>query len=158
MRNEVQRTTMPVKHFKLATVSVVWIIGLLAITLSGAAMAESLNRLQPCPNSPNCVCSDASDRHGIEPIATNGDPQTTWRHLQDYLNAQPDIKITIAQPDYLKVEAKTRLLRFVDDVEFELRAEAGIIAVRSASRVGYSDLGANRRRIEKIRRALSRLN
>lgn len=121
-------------------------------------MAESLNRLQPCPNSPNCVCSDASDSHGIEPIATNGDPQTTWRHLQDYLNAQPDFKITTAQPDYLKVEAKTRLLRFVDDVEFELRAEAGIIAVRSASRVGYSDLGANRRRIEKIRRELSRLN
>ena len=121
-------------------------------------MAESLNRLQPCPNSPNCVCSDASDRHGIEPIATNGDPQTTWRHLQDYLNAQPDIKITIAQPDYLKVEAKTRLLRFVDDVEFELRAEVGVIAVRSASRVGYSDLGANRRRVEKIRRALSRLD
>ncbi|MEC7418575.1 MAG: DUF1499 domain-containing protein, partial [Pseudomonadota bacterium] len=54
-----------------------------------------------------------------------------------------------------RAEARTRLLRFVDDVEFELREEAGIIAVRSASRVGYSDLGANRRRIEKIRQAIS---
>ena len=52
------------------------------------------------------------------------------------------------------MEAKTRLLRFVDDVEFELRTGDGVIAVRSASRVGYSDLGANRRRIEKIRKAL----
>ena len=118
-------------------------------------MAESQQRLQSCPNSPNCVCSDASGSHGIEPIVVQGDPQIVWRRLQDYLAGERGFTIKRAENDYLKVEAKTRLLRFVDDVEFELRPEAGVIAVRSASRVGYSDLGANRRRIEKIRQAVS---
>ena len=118
-------------------------------------MAESQQRLQPCPNSPNCVCSDASGSHSIEPIVIQGDPQIVWRRLQDYLAGERGFMIKTAESDYLKVEAKTRLLGFVDDVEFELRADDGVIAVRSASRVGYSDLGANRRRIEKIRQAVS---
>ena len=117
-------------------------------------MAESQQRLQPCPSSPNCVCSDATDSHGIEPLAIAGDPQLMWRRLQDYLAQQRGFTIKQADDHYLRVEAKTRLLRFVDDLEFELRTGDGVIAVRSASRVGYSDLGANRRRIEKIRKAL----
>ena len=117
-------------------------------------MAESQQRLQPCPSSPNCVCSDATDSHGIEPLAIAGDPQLMWQRLQDYLAQQRGFTIKQVDDHYLRVEAKTRLLRFVDDVEFELRTGDGVIAVRSASRVGYSDLGANRRRIEKIRKAL----
>ena len=117
-------------------------------------MAESQQRLQPCPSSPNCVCSDATDSHGIEPLAIAGDPQLMWRRLQDYLAQQRGFTIKQVDDHYLRVEAKTRLLRFVDDVEFELRTGDRVIAVRSASRVGYSDLGANRRRIEKIRKAL----
>lgn len=117
-------------------------------------MAESQQRLQPCPSSPNCVCSDATDSHGIEPLAIAGDPQLMWRRLQDYLAEQRGFTIKQVDDNYLRVEAKTRLLRFVDDVEFELRTGDRVIAVRSASRVGYSDLGANRRRIEKIRKAL----
>lgn len=56
---------------------------------------------------------------------------------------------------YLHAEARTRLLRFVDDVEFHLRPADGEIAMRSASRLGYSDLGANRRRLERLRAALA---
>ena len=117
-------------------------------------MAISEERLQPCLSSPNCVCSDATDSHAIEPIAITGDAQTMWQRLQDYLARQRGFTITQIEDNYLKVAAKTRLLGFVDDVEFELRADVGVIAVRSASRVGYSDLGANRRRIEKIRKGL----
>ena len=117
-------------------------------------MAESQQRFQPCPSSPNCVCSDATDSHGIEPLVIVGDPQLMWRRLQDYLAQQRGFTIKQVDDHYLRVEAKTRLLRFVDDVEFELRTGDGVIAVRSASWVGYSDLGANRRRIEKIRKAL----
>jgi len=146
---------MPTIHFKFSVFSLAIFTGLLFIALSGGAMAESQQRLQPCPNSPNCVCSDESGSQAIEPIAIQGDPQTVWRRLQHYLAGERGFTIKSVESDYLKVEAKTRLLRFVDDVEFELRAEAGVIAVRSASRVGYSDLGANRRRIEKIRQALS---
>ena len=140
--------------FARSVVGMTYITILLTIILSGVAMAESQQRLQPCPNSPNCVCSDATDSHGIEPIAITGDPQLMWRRLQEHLARQRGFTIKQVEDDYLRVEAKTRLLGFVDDVEFELRAGAGVVAVRSASRVGYSDLGANRRRIEKIRRDL----
>ena len=58
---------------------------------------------------------------------------------------------------YIHAEFRTRLLRFVDDVEFRLESETNEIAVRSASRVGYSDLGANRRRLERLRGELERL-
>lgn len=118
-------------------------------------MADTNTRLQPCPSSPNCVCSDAQDDHAIAPIKLAADPQYTWQRLQDYLSQQRGFTVKQVENDYLKAEARTRLLRFVDDVEFELREDAGIIAVRSASRVGYSDLGANRRRIEKLRRAIT---
>ena len=121
-------------------------------------MAESQQRLLACPKSPNCVCSDASGSHAIEPMTIQGDPQIVWRRLQDYLAGARGFTIKRAESDYLKVEAKTRLLGFIDDVEFELRPDVAAIAVRSASRVGYSDLGANRRRIEKIRHAVSEKN
>ena len=71
-------------------------------------------------------------------LAIVGDPQLMWRRLQDYLAQQRGFTIKQVDDHYLRVEAKTRLLRFVDDVEFELRTGDGVIAVRSASRVGYS--------------------
>lgn len=111
--------------------------------------------LPPCPDAPNCVSSDASDRaHHIAPIAFRGDPQQAWQALIRHLEG--DRAFTIVERDgaYLRAEARTRWLRFVDDVEFVLRPERREIAMRSASRVGYSDLGANRKRLEAIRRAL----
>ena len=112
--------------------------------------------LQPCPPSPNCVCSDeASTLHGIEPLRPTESVALAWQALSDYLQAQPNVTIVTRQPNYLAAEFRTRILRFVDDVEFEARNEQGVIAMRSASRVGYSDLGANRHRLEKLRTALA---
>ena len=56
-------------------------------------MAESQQRLQPCPSSPNCVCSDATDAHGIEPIVIAGDAQVLWKRLQDYLLSKEDLRL-----------------------------------------------------------------
>jgi len=114
-------------------------------------------RLAPCPASPNCVSSDAprSDSHHIEPLRVAGDPASTWQALIEHLQRQPRYTIVERRADYLRAEARTRLLRFVDDVEFHLRADQGEIAMRSASRIGYSDLGANRRRLEALRQALA---
>ena len=112
------------------------------------------NRLSPCPASPNCVSSDMSDSHGIAAIDVVGDPQEAWDALQSYLAGQPRVNIKVSKANYLHAEFRTRLLRFVDDVEFHLRAEQRQIAMRSASRLGYSDLGANRRRLESVREAL----
>lgn len=114
-----------------------------------------MDRLSPCPDSPNCVCSDDSDaRHAIAPIATAGDPAAAWRRLVDHLHSDRAYTIVEERPDYVHAEARTRWLRFVDDVEFHLRPDQGLIAMRSASRVGYSDLGTNRRRLEAVRRAV----
>jgi len=114
------------------------------------------NKLSRCPSSPNCVCSDATDEdHSIAPLAMSGSPEDAWQALMSYVEAQPRYKIKVLADDYLRVESRTRLLRFVDDVEFHFRPAAGEIAMRSASRVGYSDLGTNRRRLESIRDALA---
>jgi uncharacterized protein (DUF1499 family) len=111
--------------------------------------------LAPCPDTPNCVSSDATDGdHRIEPLRLGNDPNATWQALIDYLRNEPSYTITVQETEYVRAEARTRLFRFVDDVEFHFRPEVGQIAMRSASRIGYSDLGENRRRLEEVRRVL----
>lgn len=112
-------------------------------------------KLPPCPASPNCVSSDASGTHYIDPIAISGSAEQAWQALIRYLESDRAFSVMELQPYYIRAEARTRLLRFVDDVEFVLRPARREIAMRSASRVGYSDLGANRKRLEKVRRALT---
>lgn len=117
----------------------------------------SEGELSSCPDSPNCVCSDAAkaDSHYIPPLTTAADPARAWRALIEHLEEAPEYTLVEQTDSYIHAEARTRLLRFVDDVEFHLRPERNEIAVRSASRLGYSDLGANRRRIEALRGALA---
>ena len=134
-------------------------LALLSIT-AGAGMKPDNpgiegGRLAPCPDRPNCVSSDAPDAaHHIEPYRLRGDPQRVWEILQQTLASLPRIKVVSATGDYLHAEATSLIFRFVDDIEFQLRPEQGVIAVRSASRIGYSDLGVNRRRVETIRERL----
>lgn len=102
------------------------------------------------------MCSDDVDaRHAIPPLRIRGDAMSAWHVLSAHLEADPSYTIVERRDDYLRAEARTRWLKFVDDVEFHLRAEAGQIGMRSASRVGYSDLGTNRRRLEALRAALA---
>lgn len=110
----------------------------------------------PFNSDPNWVSSDARDRrHAIAPIDAAPDPAATWSRLVRHMGQLPRFQIEEQSDRYLHGVART-LLGFRDDVEFLLRPEAGEIAVRSASRVGRWDLGANRRRIERIRRALKK--
>lgn len=102
--------------------------------------------LTACPDSPNCVCScESRDSHSIDPLnATLDDVRLALAEL-------PRNEIVREEGDYLHVEFTTRLMRFVDDVEFLADPQAGIVHVRSASRLGHSDLGVNRDRIETLR-------
>ena len=112
------------------------------------------NRLSSCPSSPNCVSSQASDeRHRIAPLAFNGDPDAAFARLKQVLARRNDTAVIDESPGYLRVELRTTL--FVDDGEFLLDRAGQVIHVRSASRVGYSDLGKNRSRMEDIRREFS---
>ena len=113
------------------------------------------SELAPCPETPNCVSSQAHDeKHFIEPINYSGTQQGAHDLLLRIIESEKRTDILTDQEDYIRVEFTSALFRFVDDVEFyfpEDQAEKMIIHVRSASRVGYSDLGANRKRIERIR-------
>jgi uncharacterized protein (DUF1499 family) len=112
--------------------------------------------LAPCPPSPNCVASDAADAaHRVEPLAFTGSPAEAWRAARTAVAALPRTRIVAETDAWLHAECRSALFRFVDDLELELRPAAGIIAVRSASRVGHSDLGVNRRRVEALRAALA---
>lgn len=111
-------------------------------------------RLAPCPASPNCVSTQAdNDAHRIEPLRFTGSPSLALFRLKTVLSRQPRMKIVAETDNYLHVEATSLVFRFVDDVEFLIDEKAGVIHFRSASRIGYSDLGANRARMERIRAA-----
>ena len=110
------------------------------------------DRLEPCPATPNCVCSEyPDDAHAIAAFAFDGDAARAWTALRKAVEGLPRTKVIDAGSDRLKAETRSALLRFVDDLDFRLDASAGAIHVRSASRVGYSDLGANRKRVELLR-------
>jgi len=109
-------------------------------------------RLKAPPATPNGVSSQAADdAHRVAPLRYEGEGVQAFARLRDLVAAWPGAVIVAEAPGYLHAEFSTRLLRFVDDVELQLDAAAGAIHVRSASRLGYSDLGTNRRRIEAIR-------
>jgi uncharacterized protein (DUF1499 family) len=113
------------------------------------------NELTPCPKTPNCVNSQTgSDKHYIEPIKYAGTQQQAHDRLLQIIESEKRTKILTDQENYIRVEFTSALFRFVDDVEFyfpEDKTNETIIHVRSASRVGSSDLGVNRKRIERIR-------
>ena len=112
--------------------------------------------LAPCPSRPNCVTSaPADDDHRIPGLATLGSPLSAWEGLKALLAETEGVEVVTSTPDYLHVVYTSALMRYRDDVEFLLRPDQHEIAVRSASRVGYGDMGVNRSRIEGIRAALS---
>ena len=116
------------------------------------ALGLQEGRLIPCPASPNCVCSfDTEPQHAIEPLAFEGQPEAAWTELESLLAETPRATVVAREEDYLRADFWTPVMHYVDDVEFLLDREAGVIHVRSASRVGHSDLGANRKRIEELR-------
>jgi len=104
------------------------------------------------------VCSDdPPGRSRIEPFRLRVPPHVAWAALREALSALPRTRVTVDNGGRLRVEARTAVLRFVDDLEFRLRPAQALIAVRSESRIGRGDLGVNRRRLERLRRRLQSL-
>ncbi len=116
-------------------------------------------RLAPPKRTPNNVNSQidkhADARHFIEPLRYSGDARKAWAALRRVINSMPRAKVVQSGPNYLYAEFTSKLMGFVDDTEFYLDEKAGVIHVRSASRLGRSDLGVNRARIEAIRAKLA---
>jgi uncharacterized protein (DUF1499 family) len=109
-------------------------------------------RLAPCPASPNCVSSqDPDDAHHVDALTFTGAAATAMGRLAGILRSLPRASVVATTETYLHAEFRSAIFRFVDDVEFLADEDAGVIHIRSASRVGRSDLGVNRKRVETIR-------
>jgi uncharacterized protein (DUF1499 family) len=110
------------------------------------------DRLSPCPESPNCVSSLSKKRsHYVEPLSYRVSQEEAREKLISVINSMKRSEIVTAETNYIHAIFKSALFRFIDDVEFSLDDQRKVIDVRSASRTGYSDLGVNRKRVEKIR-------
>lgn len=113
-------------------------------------------RLKEAPKSPNAVSSQAGGGyHQIAPLSYRGTPEQAMAALTEIVETTPRTRIIEMRNDYLYAEYSSALLGFVDDVEFYFPADAKSIQVRSASRLGASDFGVNRRRIETLRARLA---
>jgi uncharacterized protein (DUF1499 family) len=114
-----------------------------------------VSRLKPCPPTPNCVSSRATDEtHRIAPFPFTGPPADALARLKAAALSFPRTRVAEEAAGYVRFTFKSAVFGFVDDVEFEVDEAAKVIHVRSASRVGRGDFGVNRKRVEAIRARL----
>lgn len=117
-----------------------------------ANLPSSAGRLSPCPRTPNCVSTQApaGSSKRMDPIPYTGSLDRARAKLVEVLRNYPRTRLVREEPGYLKAECRSALFRFVDDVEFVFDDGAKRIHFRSASRLGRSDFGVNRKRMEEI--------
>lgn len=112
-------------------------------------------KLKPPPKTPNAVSSQVTEGyHAIAPLRYRMTREQALAALIEILRATPRTRVIAQSSDYIYAECETALMGFVDDLELYLPAEASIIHVRSASRLGRSDFGVNRERVESLRKQL----
>lgn len=112
-----------------------------------------------CPDTPNCLSSLANNpKYRIEPFKLKKDIESSWNIVKKTVGSLPRTKIVLADNRNIHAECRSMIFRFVDDLMLHLIPSDDIIHIRSASRVGYSDLGVNRRRVESLRKKLQRLD
>jgi len=129
----------------LASALLVAACGLGTATLRGAD-----GRLAPC-TAAHCVSStETRPDYRVDPLRYSGSQQDAHAHLVGVLEGLPRTQVIADRGDYVYVQVTTPLMRYVDDVEFVFAAP-GVIDLRSSSRMGYYDFGANRNRVELIR-------
>lgn len=160
----------PLKVILIGLIALIFIVACsigVTLTVSGGEMfagkrptnlgVES-GKLTACPETPNCVNSQAQDaQHKIDPLTYKSTPAKAIADLKTVIENMEKTKIITESENYLYAEFATKLMGFVDDVEFFLDEGANVIHVRSASRLGQSDLGVNRKRVETIRAKFNEL-
>lgn len=131
----------------------------LLTTLISCAIAPKAGELKdgpllPCPNRPNCVNSDGNDHSRdkqIDPISFTGSSEKAWKQIQGIIKDLGGEIMEDTSP-YLWATFTSAVFHFVDDVELRMVPEEKLINIRSGARVGYWDLGVNKKRVQKIRR------
>jgi len=131
------------------------VLGMLIIGCSGvrpANLGMKDGKLTPCPSTPNCVSSQSSDKaHAIEPLLFTGTVSEAHAALNSIILSMKRAQIVTETDDYIHAEFTSAIFRFVDDTEFWIDQKEKVIQVRSAARLGSSDFGVNRKRLEEVR-------
>ncbi len=130
------------------------------IIVTGCRPADSVTEgglkdgtLRPCPDKPNCVCTqDPAESHRVEPIRYTGTQEEARQKLLMIVRHMAQSTLVTSEPDYINVEFRSAFFEFVDDVEFLFDDREKLIHFRSAARTGYYDFNVNRKRMEEIRR------
>lgn len=126
--------------------------GLSMMSKRPSNLGVTAGKLAPCPGSPNCASSQTGDSSiKMDALSFDGDNASAMERLKRAVTSIPRTEIITATEDYLHAESTSRLFRFVDDVEFYIDSENQLIHFRSASRIGHSDLGVNRKRMARVK-------
>lgn len=148
--------TKRVLNITLSVVAILFVlvVGRMAyLSLTSEAPDVTLvnGSLRPCPQTPNCVSSEALESSKkIAPINFTTAPEAAWDKLKAEIEKTGGVVVQQEQ-GYMRATFSTRIFRFIDDMEFRMLPEEKIIHVRSGSRVGKSDVGVNRKNVEKLR-------
>lgn len=136
-------------------VSILASAGLLsACGLGSPVLRGADGQLAPCPPAPHCVSSLAEGDQQIAPLRYADSAVAARERLARTLAGLPNYAVLSNQGDYIHASYTTGLMRYVDDLEFVFPSGAsGRIEVRSSSRLGYYDFGANRAHVEQVRAA-----
>jgi uncharacterized protein (DUF1499 family) len=125
---------------------------LMSATHAAAGLTTRPDKFSPCAGSPNCVSSQSTDKaRFIEPLHYAGSLADARQKLIDVLKNTKRVRLVKVETDYIHAEFRSAIFQFADDVEFYFPPDQAIIHVKSASRIGYYDFGANRRRVEWLR-------
>ena len=145
------------RNFLILFLIVLFFIFLVLTQVFGKSKTKDLGvkdgMLAPCPSTPNCISTQgdpADTEHYMAPIKYEGTKEEAMQKIVDVVNSMERTKIITREDNYLYTTFTSKIMKYVDDVEFYLDDNAKLIHFRSASRVGYSDLGVNRARMEEI--------
>ena len=140
---------------------IVFLIALTTISCSGTRPTNlGIHNMvfASCPSTLNCVSSDSKDKkHGVAAYQLKAPATNAWKATKAQVLKIPRTTIVKETEDYLHAECRSAVFGFVDDLELHLREDQNLIAVRSAARLGYSDFGVNRQRVEDLRTSLFEL-
>ncbi|MHA2472041.1 MAG: DUF1499 domain-containing protein [Promethearchaeota archaeon] len=108
-------------------------------------------KFHPCPKSPNCVSTqNVDEKHKLEPLEYTGTIEEAKLKIKKIIATYKRTKLITEEQHYLHYEFRTATFKFVDDVEFYFEEAKNLIHFRSAARLGYSDLGVNKKRMLKV--------
>jgi len=150
-----------VKILLYTVIGIFFTIGLMLAILSISSRKQPElglfnGQLRACPASPNCVCSEFAGKNSfVEPLNYSIAHADAWGSVKQAIITTGGELVT-EQGAYLHARYVTPLMRYVDDMEMRMDEDAHVIHVRSASRVGHSDMGANRERVERMRQTFDR--